>query len=86
MTKLRRDMSSNDLALERLENERDALRRELRGVQEMLAFVLHEVGEPVTVTKSDLKTGLPDGAEIRIDEDLEGETFTFSLAVPVSEQ
>lgn len=65
--------------IEELESERDALRRELRGVQEMLAFVLYEVGEPVTVSKYDLKNGLPDGAQIKIDENVEGETFTFSL-------
>jgi len=68
--------------LEQLESERDNLKRELRGVQEMLAFVLYEVGEPVVVSKQELKSGLPDGAEIRIDENVSDETFVFSLAVP----
>lgn len=59
------------------------LERELRGVQEMLAFCLYEIGEPVVVTKQALKNGLPGGAEIRIDEDVENEAFIFSLAADV---
>lgn len=73
------------MSVESLEAERDTLKRELRGVQEMLAFVLYEVGEPVVITKEDLSSGLPNGAEIRIDENLEDETFVFSLAVPVDD-
>lgn len=63
----------------------DELERELRGVQEMLAFVLYEIGEPVVVSKNELKDGLPGGAEIRIDENIADDTFVFSLAVPVDD-
>jgi len=62
-----------------LEEERDALKRELIGTQEMLAFVLKEVGEPVVVTKESLQEGLPEGTQIAIDDDLEAEVFVFSL-------
>lgn len=58
------------------------LERELRGVQEMLAFVLNEVAEPVTVSKETMRTGLPNGAQIKIDEHLQEEAFVFSLEVP----
>ena len=66
----RRNMST-------LEEERDSLRRELIGVQEMLAFVLQEVAEPVRVSKETLKQGLPNGLQIAID-DTE-DAFVFSL-------
>lgn len=62
-----------------LEEERDSLRRELRGVQEMLAFVLYEIGEPVVVRKETMVNGLPEGAQIRIDDDMISESFIFSL-------
>lgn len=54
------------------------LERELTATQEMLAFVLKAVGEPVTVTKEMVKDGLKN-KEIRIDEDLTDEAFIFSL-------
>lgn len=60
------------------------LERELRGVQEMLALVLNEVAEPVVVTKKQMREGLPDGAQIRIDDHVEEEAFVFSLEVPVA--
>ena len=62
------------------------LEQELRGVQEMLAFVLYAVAEPVVVSKVDMKSGLPSGAEIRIDDSIEEDAFVFSLAVPSAEQ
>jgi len=68
--------------VEQLETERDALRRELIGVQEMLAFVLAQVGEPVVVTKETLQRGLPENAQIAIDDNVEEEAFVFSLVVP----
>ena len=68
--------------VEQLETERDALRRELIGVQEMLAFVLAQVGEPVVVTKETLQRGLPEKAQIAIDDNVEEEAFVFSLVVP----
>ena len=63
-----------------LEEERDSLRRELLGVQEMLAFVLQEVGEPVVVPKKTLEKGLADNIQIRVDDDIPGDAFVFSLA------
>lgn len=65
--------------VEQLENERDALRRELIGVQEMLAFVLLEIGEPVIVSKKMLADGLPEGVQIAVDDNAEEEAFVFSL-------
>ncbi len=62
-----------------LEEERDALRRELIGVQEMLAFVLQEVGEPVVVTKETLQKGIPAGTQIAVDDDVQNEAFVFHL-------
>lgn len=64
---------------EQLEIERDQLRRELLGVQEMLAFVLLTVGEPVVVTKESLSKGLPPNVQIAVDEDLENNAFRFYL-------
>lgn len=60
-------------------NEED-LQRELQVNVEMLAFVLMAVGEPVVVTKEMLAQGLPSNLQIRIDEDLERNTFIFYLA------
>lgn len=64
-----------------LEEERDDLRKELRAVQEMLAQVLHAVGQPISVNKEDMGN-LPDGTQIMIDDDLQGERFVFSLKEP----
>ena len=60
-----------------LEEERDALHRELVGTQEMLAFVLQEVGKPVVVSRDALDKGLPENAQIAVDDN--GDGFTFSL-------
>ena len=62
-----------------LEEERDELRRELRGVQEMLAQVLNAVNERVFVDKGTMGN-LPDGTQIRIDD--EGDSFVFYLEKP----
>jgi hypothetical protein len=64
-----------------IEEERDALRRELIGTQEMLAFVLQKVG-PVVVDKETIKQGLPKDAAISIDDQLTEGAFVFSLVVP----
>ena len=69
----------SDVDVERLETERDSLRRELIGVQEMLAFVLQEVGEPVVVKKEVLSKGLPENVQIAVDD--EPDAFVFSLDV-----
>lgn len=62
-----------------LEAERDQLRRELLGVQEMLAFVLSTVGEPVVVSKRALSEGLPSSVRIAIDDNAQLNAFVFSL-------
>lgn len=64
-----------------IEEERDGLRKETRAVQEMLAQVLHKVGEPVLVDKSDMGN-LPEGTQIRIDDDMQGDRFVFYLEYP----
>lgn len=55
------------------------LERELIGTQEMLAFVLSAIGDPVEVTKESINQGLPAGSVIAVDDDLEREVFVFSL-------
>lgn len=64
--------------LGKLEEERDQLRRELRGVQEMLAVVLREIGEPVVVPKEGLANGIGN-VQIRIDDNIEENAFVFSV-------
>lgn len=60
-----------------LEEERDALRRELVGLQEMLFAVLNEVGEPVSIKKATLSGPRSGDVQIRIDE--EDDAFVFSV-------
>lgn len=60
-----------------LEEERDALRRELLGLQEMLFAVLNEVGEPVVIPKAILRESRTGDVQIRIDE--EDNAFVFSV-------
>ncbi len=68
----------SDVDVERLETERDSLRRDLAGTTEMLAFVLQEVGEPVYVSKATLDKGLdPNTHQIAIDDT--GDGFSFAL-------
>lgn len=52
------------------------LERDLLGVQEMLAFVLITTG-PVEVTKAALREGLPQDAQINIDDNNQKDVFTF---------
>lgn len=59
--------------------ERDVNQEE--ALTEMLAFVLAAVGHPVIITKEMMRHGLPNGAEISIDEDIERDCFVFSLKV-----
>jgi hypothetical protein len=66
---------------EELEEERDALRRELIGTQELLAFVLQQTG-PVVVDKETIKKGLPKDAVISVDDQLHESAFIFSLVMP----
>lgn len=58
------------------------LERELRGIQEMLALVLLEVGEPVVVSKATMREGLPKGSEIMIEDNVAEDSFVFSLVAP----
>lgn len=73
------NMSKTEELLSKLEEERDALKRELIGTQEMLAFVLQEVGEPVVVAKSRVSEGLPANAQIAVDDNAKMDAFVFSL-------
>lgn len=57
------------------------LERELAGTQEMLGFILLTVGEPVVVPKATLTEGIPAGAVIKIDENIEDESFVFSVEI-----
>lgn len=61
------------------EEEIARLNRELIGIQEMLAFVLLEVGEPVVVRKETLAKGLEDNMQIAIDDNDALDAFVFSL-------
>lgn len=61
------------------------LERELMGTQEMLAFVLAAVGEPVEVSKELLDSGLPENATIAVDDDVQRELFVFSLVSGATE-
>ena len=64
------------------DNEREELLRELRGTQEMLAQVLQVIGEPVMIPKENIARSLPEGTEIKIDDDVQRDAFVFSLEVP----
>lgn len=55
------------------------LERELAGTQEMLAFVLKAIGQPVVVDKALLKRGLGDNTQIQVDDDIAADRFIFSL-------
>lgn len=65
-----------------MEEERDKLRREVQGLEEMLGQVLLAVGEPVVVTKESLAQGTKKGSRIRIDDRVELEAFVFYVEVP----
>jgi len=67
---------------EGLLREIESLRKELWGAQEMLAHVLKVVNEPVFLPKNTLTEGLPEGTQIRIDDDVAGDRFIFSLDFP----
>lgn len=75
-------MSENPAVEPLLQQEIDDLSRELQGTQQMLGHVLQSVGHPVFVSKAVLQEGIPDGAQIRIDDDVAGDRFIFSLDVP----
>ncbi len=55
------------------------LERELRGTQEMLAFILKEVGKPVVLKKATVNAGLPDNAQIQVDDNQVLDAFVFSI-------
>lgn len=60
----------------------DDLRRELLATQEMLAHVLVSAKEPVVVTKEQLENKLPEGTQIRIDDNVETGSFVFYVEFP----
>lgn len=72
-------MSENELALSRLEEERDALRREKRGVEEMLFLVLKQVAEPVFVSDEEIKAGIQSDHIIDINWDVQRDGWEFSI-------
>lgn len=67
--------------IERLEEERDAYKREFIGTQEMLGWVLKVAGE-VVVPKELIKQGLPHKAQISIEDNMAKDAFVFSLVEP----
>ena len=67
------------MSIESLEYERDALRREIRGLQEMLYQVLNEIGEPVVVSRETMEKGVDHTKRIAIDNDTDNEAFVFFL-------
>lgn len=70
----------------RLEEERDALRRELIGTQQMLYQVLQAVGEPVVVTEEQISAGIPDDTQIGLEHVVEDNCFVFSIVKDADEQ
>ena len=62
-----------------LEETVERLNRELIGIQEMLAFVLNEIGEDVFVSHESLSKGLPDGTQIKVEDDRLKNGFIFGL-------
>lgn len=62
-----------------IEEERDALRREVRGLQEMIYQILNEVGEPVVVPAETLKAGVVGNKQISVVQDTDADCFIFSL-------
>jgi hypothetical protein len=64
-------------------NREEELERELTGVQQMLGSVLQAIGNPVRITKEDLRKDLPKGIYVDIED--EGDAFVFSLKVAEDE-
>ena len=62
------------------EVEIEELRKQLWGTQQMLGYVLKEIGEPVLVKKADLDAQLPEGTQVKLEES--GEYFSFSVEIP----
>ena len=66
----------------------DALAEALRGkenAEQMLGFVLLALGEPVVVPKQILRDGIPAGAQIKIDEHVDEDTFVFSVEADIEQ-
>ena len=61
-----------------LKEQRDDLKKELRGTQEMLFLVLSAVGRPVTVTSEALSRGF-DNRQIVVENDVESSCWVFSV-------
>ena len=59
----------------------EKLQKELTGTQEMLAYVLDAVVEPVYVSKKRMQEGLPPGTGISVLDDQKAGEFIFSLEI-----
>lgn len=66
---------------EKLEQAYEEAKRAKDAAEQMLGFVLLAVGHPVVVPKELLKSGIPNGATIAINDNLMTESFEFSLEV-----
>ena len=62
-----------------LEEQLAATRRELLGIQEMIYFILDEVGEPVVVGKEVLRLGAQKDRMVNIVENEDMGAFVFSV-------
>jgi len=60
---------SEDVYIRKLENEVDQLEKSFLMLQQTLAFILLEIGEPVTILHGTVAAGLPEGTQLFIDED-----------------
>lgn len=66
---------------ESLERAYEEVKAGKQAAEEMLAFVLKAVGEPVMVTKESIVEGFPPGTTIAINDDLQRDAFVLSLEV-----
>ena len=76
-------LKQQEKSLQVLEEERDALRREVLGTREMLFQVLAAVGEPVVVdaeSARELKESVQEGYGIVCDYNPEDEAFIFYIS------
>lgn len=64
-----------------IEQELEEVKKQLWGTQQMLGYVLREIGHPVRVAKADLDQQLPQGSRVALHEDGE-DHFLFSVEIP----
>lgn len=70
---------ADDVYIRRLEKKFDDLERDYMMLQQTLALVLFEIGEPVTLLHQTVVQGLPEGTQIFIDEDPVTHDHTLGL-------